>query len=85
MALESEGVFPPMVIRMVAVGEHTGQMERGLGKIYQYYDREVPSTVKKVFSAMEPLVIFVLAIIVIVIALSIFLPLYKMASVIGSV
>jgi type IV pilus assembly protein PilC len=75
-SLQETGVFPPLVVRMVSVGETTGTMDSALGKVADYYDREIPATVKRVFAVLEPLVIILLAVIVLLVALSIFLPLY---------
>ena len=49
-------------------------MEGSLSKVCQYYDQEVPATVKKIFSVMEPLVIVLLAFVVLGVALSMYLP-----------
>jgi len=74
--------FPPLVVRMVAIGESTGNMEETLDKVSAYYDREVPTTIKRVFAIFEPLVIVFLASVVLLMALSMFLPLYQMMGVI---
>ncbi len=75
--------FPPLVVRMISIGESTGNMEETLEKVSAYYDREVPATIKKVFAIFEPLVIVFLASIVLLMALSMFLPLYQMMGVIA--
>lgn len=76
-ALRRSGVFSPMVIRMVAVGESTGTISVTLMNVSDYYDREVPITVKKLFSIIEPATIVFMAFIVLTVALSIYLPIYK--------
>ena len=75
--------FPPLVVRMISIGETSGNLEETLGKVSSYYDREVPVTIKKVFAIFEPLVIVFLASIVLLMALSMFLPLYQMMGVIA--
>jgi type IV pilus assembly protein PilC len=82
-ALERAAVFPPMVIRMISVGESTGTLDEALAKVSQYYDQEVPSTVKKIFSAAEPALILFLAVVVLTVALSIYLPIYQAIGKIG--
>lgn len=82
-SLEKSAVFPPMVIKMIHVGETTGTLTDSLDKVSSYYDQEVPATVKKIFSIMEPALIMFLAFMVLVIALSIYLPIYKSISMIG--
>src|SRR3989338_503565 len=75
-SLKKSKQFPPMVVRMVEVGEASGEMDKSLEKVSQYYDREIPKTIKMVFAYVEPAMIGFLAIIVGFVAISIFLPLY---------
>ena len=75
-SLQETGVFPPLVIRMIFIGETTGTIDATLERVTQYYDREVPATVKKLFAVLEPLIILMLAGVVLTVALSIFIPLY---------
>jgi len=80
---ESGGRFPDIVIRMINVGEQSGSLAETLGKVNEYYDKEVPSTVKKIFAIIEPLTIVVMGVVVGGIALSVFLPLIQLANAIG--
>jgi type IV pilus assembly protein PilC len=73
--LESSGVFPPMVISMVDVGEETGQLPEMLLKIADVYEDEVDNSVSALTSMLEPLMIVVLAVVVGVIVMALFLPL----------
>lgn len=82
-SLKKGNEFPSMVIRMISIGEVSGNIDTTLDKVSQYYDREVPATIKKVFAVFEPLVIASLAVIVLGMALSMFLPLYQMLSLVG--
>ena len=75
--------FPPLVVRMISIGESSGNLEDTLSKVSTFYDREVPVTIKKVFAIFEPLIIVFLASIVLLMALSMFLPLYQMMGVIA--
>jgi type IV pilus assembly protein PilC len=75
--------FPDIVIRMINVGEQSGSLAETLDKVNNFYDKEVPSTVKKLFSLMEPLMILIMGIVVGGIALSVFLPLTKLISAVG--
>lgn len=77
-SLRRSGVFPPVVTRMISVGEVTGKLDETLDKVSEYYDREVPMAVKKAFAVLEPLIILILAFVVLGAALSMFLALYKM-------
>lgn len=62
--LEASGVFPPMVTHMLKIGEETGTTESMLDKVAEYYESEVEAATKNLTSAMEPIIIVVLAVIV---------------------
>jgi type IV pilus assembly protein PilC len=78
--LESSGVFPPMVVSMVDVGEQTGALPEMLLKIADNYDEEVDNAVSAMTSLLEPIMIIFLAVIVGSIVIAMFLPLIKMIS-----
>ncbi|HNX98215.1 MAG TPA: type II secretion system F family protein, partial [Candidatus Aminicenantes bacterium] len=82
-ALKDERIFPPLILRMIQVGESTGKLDVSLDKVSEYYDKEVPATIKKIFAAFEPMLVLVMGGAVLFIALSIFLPIYKLTSTIG--
>jgi type IV pilus assembly protein PilC len=69
--------FPPFVVQMLAAGEESGNLDATLKKVAQYYDREIPAAVKKVFTLVEPIVLVVMGGLVAFIALSILLPIYE--------
>ena len=75
--LEDEPVFPPMVTRMIAVGEETGDIDGMLGKIGDFYESEVDATVKALTSILEPLMIVVVGGIVGGIVIAMYLPMFK--------
>ena len=77
-SLMQTGKFPTMVIRMFHIGEASGQLVGSLQKACRYYDKEIPATIKRVFSIMEPVLYVFLAVIVLTVALAIYLPLYQM-------
>lgn len=62
--LEASKVFPPMVTHMMKIGEETGTTEQMLDKVAEYYEAEVEDATKRLTSAMEPLIIVVLAVLV---------------------
>ncbi|MBI5119017.1 type II secretion system F family protein [Candidatus Poribacteria bacterium] len=76
-ALEFSKRFPGLVIRMIRVGEQTGDLDETLSKVNKYYDREVPATVKKIFTVSEGLLLVLLGAIVLFVGLAIVLPLYQ--------
>jgi len=79
--LAASGVFPPMVTRMISVGERTGALESLLEKIGEFYDQQVTAAVESLTALIEPLLIAIMGIIVGTIVLSIFLPIIKLQEV----
>jgi type IV pilus assembly protein PilC len=75
--LEAEPVFPPMVTRMIAVGEQTGDIDGMLTKIAEFYESEVDAAVKALTSIIEPLMIVVVGGIVGAIVISMYLPMFE--------
>jgi type IV pilus assembly protein PilC len=81
--LEASGVFPPMVISMVDVGEQTGALPEMLLKIADNYDDEVDNSVAAMTSLLEPIMIVFLAVIVGSIVIAMFLPLIELMNRVG--
>ncbi|MFH1860677.1 MAG: type II secretion system F family protein [bacterium] len=77
------GVFPPMVIQMVSVGEETGALDTMLMKIADYYDREVDASVSALASLIEPLLMVVLGIVVGGIVICMYLPIFMIATLVS--
>jgi type IV pilus assembly protein PilC len=77
--LAKSGVFPPMVTRMISVGEQTGQLEKMLSKIADFYDDQVDAAAGALTSLIEPLVIAFLGIVVGGIVIALFLPIFKIS------
>jgi type IV pilus assembly protein PilC len=82
--LEGSGVFPPMVISMVDVGEETGQLPEMLLKIADVYEDEVDNSVSALTSMLEPIMIVILAVVVGTIVMALFLPLISVIQNIGN-
>src|SRR6266851_3208823 len=81
--LEASGVFPPMVISMVDVGEQTGALPEMLLKIADNYDDEVDNAVASMTSLLEPIMIVFLAVVVGSIVIAMFLPLIDLMNKVG--
>jgi len=77
-ALRESKEFPPLVVRMVAIGETTGGLDETLQKVSDYYDREVPQSIKRLFTALEGLVIILLGVVVLFVVLSVILPMMSL-------
>jgi type IV pilus assembly protein PilC len=78
--LSRSKVFPPMVVRMIAIGERSGALEALLEKIAEFYDSQVKATIKALTSLIEPLLICFMGGIVGVVILSVFLPILNIIS-----
>jgi type IV pilus assembly protein PilC len=78
--LQTSGVFPPMVISMISVGEQTGGLDEMLAKIADFYDDEVDVAVSALLSLMEPIMIVVLGVIVGGIIVAMYLPIFDMVN-----
>ena len=81
--LSKSRVFPPMVCRMIGVGEQTGQLEKMLSKIADFYDEQVDAAVSALTSIIEPLVIALLGIIIGGIVIALFMPIFKITELIA--
>jgi type IV pilus assembly protein PilC len=81
--LSKSGVFPPMVTRMIAVGEQTGQLEKMLSKVADFYDEQVDAAASALTSMIEPLVIAFLGVVIGGIVISLFLPIFKLTQLVG--
>ena len=73
-------VFPPMVSQMVKIGEETGELEKMLSKIADFYEDEVDSSIQTLTSIIEPLMMIMVGAMVGVIVISMYLPMFKMLS-----
>ena len=80
--LEKSNVFPIMVTRMIAIGEKTGQMEKMLLKIAEFYDDQVDAAVEGLTSIIEPLIIGVLGIVIGFIVIALFMPIMNIVTLI---
>ena len=77
------GVFPPMVVQMISVGEATGALDAMLAKIADFYDDEVDTAVAMLTSLLEPALMVFLGTVIGFIVIAMYLPIFKMASAIG--
>jgi type IV pilus assembly protein PilC len=82
--LEASGLFPPLVISMIQVGEETGQLPDMLTKVADVYEEEVDVTVSGLTSLLEPIMIVFLAVVVGTIVIALFLPLISIITELSS-
>jgi type IV pilus assembly protein PilC len=80
--LKSSGVFPPMVIQMISVGEQTGALDAMLAKIADFYDDEVDTAVSALTALLEPLMIVILGVIIGGLVVAMYLPIFRLVTLI---
>ena len=81
--LKESGVFPPMVVQMISIGEQTGALDEMLSKIADFYDDEVDAAVDALTAAIEPLMIVVMGTMVGGMLVAMYLPMFKMSEIVG--
>jgi len=77
-AISGNDLFPPLVVRMVLMGEKTGSLDRMLGEIIQHYEREIGYMTKSLTTLIEPLLTVALGLMILVFALGVFMPLWNL-------
>jgi len=75
------GMFPPLVIQMISVGEDTGSVDELMFNVADFYDREVDYDIRNLSTAIQPILIVFLAIMVFILALGVFLPMWDLVQV----
>ncbi len=81
--LSRSGMFPPMVIQMISVGESTGALDSMLSKIADFYEEEVDVAVGNLTSLLEPFLMVFLGVVIGGVVISMYLPIFQMASAVG--
>ncbi len=78
VAMQNSEVFPSMVIQMVAIGEESGSLDAMLGKVADFFEREVDDAVEALSSLMEPMIMVVLGTLIGGMVIAMYLPIFKM-------
>jgi type IV pilus assembly protein PilC len=81
--LRDSGVFPPMVVQMIAVGEQTGALDAMLGKIADFYDEEVDTAVGNLTALLEPMLMVFLGVVIGGVVIAMYMPIFKLIQVVG--
>jgi type IV pilus assembly protein PilC len=82
-AMENTGQFPNMVIQMIAVGEESGALDSMAGKVAKFYEDDVDAAVDSMSSLLEPLIMAILGVLVGGLVIAMYLPIFKLGSVVG--
>ncbi|HEY7379391.1 MAG TPA: type II secretion system F family protein, partial [Steroidobacteraceae bacterium] len=81
-AMENTGLFPNMVVQMIAVGEESGSLDEMSGKVATFYEADVDNAVDSMSSLLEPLIMAILGVLVGGLVIAMYLPIFKLGSVI---
>ena len=82
-AMENTGLFPNMVIQMIAVGEESGALDTMSGKVAEFYEAEVDNAVDSMSSLLEPMIMAILGVLVGGMVIAMYLPIFKLGQVVG--
>ncbi len=82
-AMENTGLFPNMVIQMIAVGEESGALDSMSAKVADFYEAEVDNAVDSMSSLLEPMIMAILGVLVGGMVIAMYLPIFKLGSVVG--
>ena len=82
--LKSTGLFPPMVVHMVGIGEETGNVEEMLTNSAVYYEEEVEVQTQTLTSLMEPIIIVLMALVVVMLIMAIYQPMIQLYNTLGN-
>jgi type IV pilus assembly protein PilC len=81
-AMENTGLFPNMVIQMVAVGEESGSLDEMSAKVADFFEADVDNAVDSMSSLLEPLIMAILGVLVGGLVVAMYLPIFKMGAVV---
>jgi type IV pilus assembly protein PilC len=81
-AMENTGIFPNMVVQMIAVGEESGSLDAMAGKVATFYEDDVDAAVDSMSSLLEPLIMLILGVLVGGLVIAMYLPIFKLGSVV---
>ena len=82
-AMKNSGIFPDMVVQMVAIGEESGSLDEMLGKVASIYESEVDDAVDGLSSLLEPLIMAVLGVLVGGLIVAMYLPIFQLGKIVG--
>jgi type IV pilus assembly protein PilC len=82
-ALRERGIFPDVAVKMVEVGESTGALQEMLNSLAEFYDEEIETEVGRLITLVEPVLLVFMGIVIAVVVLALYMPLFELSSVIG--
>jgi type IV pilus assembly protein PilC len=82
LCMAQSGIFPPMAVQMIAIGEESGSLDAMAGKVADFYESEVDALVDALSSLLEPMIMAILGVLVGGLVVAMYLPIFKMGSVV---
>jgi type IV pilus assembly protein PilC len=82
-ALLARGVFPDVAVKMVEVGEQTGALQEMLNSLAEFYDEEIETEVGRYITLIEPVLLVLMGIVIAVVVLALYMPLFELTAVMG--
>jgi type IV pilus assembly protein PilC len=82
VAMENTGLFPNMVVQMIAVGEESGSLDEMSGKVADFYEADVDDAVDNLSSLLEPMIMAILGVLVGGLVVAMYLPIFKLGAVV---
>ncbi len=79
-AIDQTQLFPPLVVQMITIGEETGNIDQLLEDVADFYQREINYDLLRISDAIEPIMLAIMGVMVLILALGVFLPMWEMAS-----
>jgi type IV pilus assembly protein PilC len=83
-ALREQGTFPDVAVKMVEVGESTGALQEMLNSLADFYDEEIETEVTRFVTLVEPVLLVIMGVIIAVVVLALYMPIFEMTSVVGA-
>jgi len=83
LSMRQVGLFPNMVVQMVAIGEESGALDKMLFKVAEFYEEEVNNAVDALSSLLEPFIMVIIGVLVGGMVIGMYLPIFKLAAVVG--
>ena len=83
-AMRERGVFPDVAVKMIEVGESTGALQEMLNSLADFYDEEIETEVSRFITLVEPVILVIMGVIIAMVVLALYMPLFELSSVVGA-
>ena len=83
-ALRERASFPDVAVKMIEVGESTGALQEMLNSLADFYDEEIETEVSRFITLVEPMILVIMGVVIAVVVLALYMPLFELSSVVGA-